>query len=565
VKSRLQATFIPWRFYLVISLILLIILGLVVRVIDLTVWNRVFLMREGDARALRTLQMPAFRGMITDRNGYPLAVSTTVFSIWMNPLDFLATPENVDALARTLDVNSSTILAQLSAHKKKGREFIYIKRGVQPALAVAVKKLDLPGIYLQEEYKRYYPEGEVAAHMIGFTNIDDKGQEGLELLYNDWLTGRGGIKKVIKDRIGRSVEDVKMIQQQEPGKDLALSMDRRIQYLAYRELMAGIKESVAVSGSVVVMDVKTGEILAMVNQPSYNPNNRSERQSDVFRNRAVTDSFEPGSTIKAFSIASALDSGLYKPDSMVDTHPGWISIDRHLVRDEHNNGMINLAQILQVSSNVGTTKVILSLPPNELWSLLHRVGFGETTGIGFPGEQSGSLVARHKWAPFTLATLAFGYGISATPIQLASAYSIFATAGVKVPVSLLKLDKPPQGEPVLKPEVAEEMLDLLETVTSTKGATGQLARVPGYRVAGKTGTAVMAGPHGYLKHHYTSTFVGIAPVSNPRLVVAVIIHDPQGKHYYASYVSAPVFQKIMEGTLRILNIPPDDPATLQKA
>ncbi|MES2218792.1 MAG: penicillin-binding transpeptidase domain-containing protein [Pseudomonadota bacterium] len=552
----------PWRFYLVIASILLIIFGLVARVVDLTVIDRVFLQHEGDARVLRTLNMPAFRGMITDRNGYPLAVSTSVFSIWMNPQEFLSTPENIDILSRTLDVNSSIILAQLAAHKTKGREFIYIKRGVQPDLANAVKKLDLPGVYLQEEYKRYYPEGEVSAHLIGFTNIDDKGQEGLELIYNDWLTGTRGIKKVIKDRLGRSVSDVKMIQQQHPGKDLMLSMDRRIQYLAYRELMAGIKENVAVSGSVVVMDVKTGEVLAMVNQPSYNPNNRAERLNDVYRNRAVTDSFEPGSTIKAFSIASALDSGLYKPDTVIDTSPGWLNVDRHLVRDEHNNGLINLAQILQVSSNVGTTKVILSLPPNQLWSLLHRVGFGETTGIGFPGEQAGSLVQRPKWSPFVLATLAFGYGISATPIQLAQAYAIFANAGVKVPVSLLRVDNPPAGETVLKPEVARQMMALLETVTSTKGATGQLARVPGYRVAGKTGTAVMAGPHGYQKHHYTSTFVGIAPVSNPRLVVAVVIHDPQGQHYYASFVSAPVFQKIMEGTLRILNISPDDPQSL---
>jgi cell division protein FtsI (penicillin-binding protein 3) len=564
VKQRLQATFIPWRFYLLIILILLVITGLVARVVDLTIINRIFLMHQGDERVLRTLNSPAFRGMITDRNGYPLAVSTSVYSIWMNPQEFLATPENVDALARTLDVHSAAILAQLVPNKIKKREFIYIRRGVQPDLAIHVKKLDLPGVYLQEEYKRYYPEGEVSSHIVGFTNIDDKGQEGLELAYNDWLTGTPGIKRVIKDRLGRAISDVKMIQQQDPGKDLTLSMDRRIQYLAYRELMDGIKENVAVSGSVVVLDVQTGEILAMVNQPSYNPNNRFEMHSDVFRNRAVTDSFEPGSTIKAFSIASALDSGQYKPDTMVDTFPGWLRVDHHLVRDEHNNGQIDLARILQVSSNVGTTKVILSLPPNELWSLLHRVGFGETTNIGFPGEQAGSLVKRPKWAPFTLATLAFGYGISATPIQLAQAYSIFANDGVKLPVSLLKVDKPPTGERVLDAKVAHEMLDLLETVTSVKGATGQMARIPGYRVAGKTGTAVMAGPHGYLKHHYTSTFVGIAPVSNPRLVVAVVIHDPQGKHYYASYVAAPVFQKIMEGTLRILNIPPDDVMVAQK-
>jgi cell division protein FtsI (penicillin-binding protein 3) len=312
------------------------------------------------------------------------------------------------------------------------------------------------------------------------------------------------------------------------------------------------------------MDVKTGEILAMVNQPSFNPNNRADTSSVNYRNRAVTDSFEPGSTIKAFSIASALDSGQYKPDSVVDTFPGWIRVDRKVVRDEHNNGVINVARILQVSSNVGVTKMILSLPPNQLWSLLHRVGFGETTNVGFPGEQAGALVKRPKWSPFVLATLAFGYGISVTPIQLAQAYSVFANDGMKLPVSLLKVDQPPAGERVMDAKVAQEMMALLETVTSTKGATGELAKVPGYRVAGKTGTAVMAGVHGYQKHHYTSTFVGVAPASHPRLVVAVVIHDPQGKHYYASFVSAPIFEKIMEGTLRILNVPPDNPEELEK-
>ena len=564
MKFRLQATFIPWRFYFVLSFILLIIAGLFARVVDLTVVNRGFLLHQGDERALRMQHMPAFRGMITDRFGYPLAVSTSVYSIWLNPREFLATPENITALAQSLHLLTQEIKVQLQAHKIHGREFVYLKRGLQPELAGQVKKLALPGVYSQEEYKRYYPEGEVASHLLGFTNIDDQGQEGLELLYNDWLTGTGGVKRVVKDRRGRSIADVQLIQQQTPGKDLVLSMDRRIQYLAYRELLAGIKENVATSGSVVVLDVKTGEVLAMVNQPSYNPNHRQELQRDVYRNRAVTDSFEPGSTIKAFSIASALDSGLYKPTTLIDTHPGWLRVDHKIVRDEHNNGVIDLARVLQVSSNVGTTKVVLSLPPTQLWNLLHKVGFGETTGSGFPGEQSGSLVRRSKWAPFTLATLAFGYGIAATPLQLAQAYAIFATAGVKIPVSLLKVDQPPVGESVLNAKVAEQMLGLLESVTQATGATGQLARVPGYRVAGKTGTALLAGKHGYQQHHYTSSFVGIAPVSHPRLVVAVIVHDPQGKHYYASYVSAPIFQKIMEGALRILNIPPDAPETLQK-
>jgi cell division protein FtsI (penicillin-binding protein 3) len=316
---------------------------------------------------------------------------------------------------------------------------------------------------------------------------------------------------------------------------------------------------------VIVLDVKTGEILAMVNQPSFNPNNRMLHHSDAYRNRAVTDSFEPGSTIKAFSIATAFESGKFNADTMIDTHPGWIRVDHRVVKDEHNNGEISVARILQLSSNVGVTKIILSLKSDQLWSLLHRVGFGETTGIGFPGEQSGSLVSRPKWAPFTLATLAFGYGISVTPIQLAQAYSVFANEGVKIPVSLLKIDKAPAGERVMDKGIAKQMMALLESVTTgDKGATGARARVPGYRVAGKTGTAKTAGIHGYQKGHYTSSFIGIAPASLPRLIVAVIVHDPQGKYKDASMVAAPIFEKIMEGTLRVLNVPPDDVSELEK-
>lgn len=555
---RRDVAFIPWRFYLILSLILLVISGLVVRVIDLTVIKRGFLQNEGNVRVLRTINTPAFRGMITDRNNYPLAVSTSVYSVWINPRDFTATASHLKVLSRLLDIKPSHIQDLIKPEKGKHREFVYAKRGVSPEVAVKIKQLALPGVYLQEEYKRYYPEGEIAAHLVGFTNVDDKGQEGLELAYNQWLTGLPGKKMVIKDRLGRVVSDVRTIQEQKPGNDLVLSIDKRIQYLAYRELLAGVQQNVASSASVVVLDVKTGEILAIVNQPSFNPNNRPLHRTDIYRNRAVTDTFEPGSTIKPFSIASVLDSGQYKPDTIINTYPGWIRVDRHVVQDEHNNGPLTVAQVLQKSSNVGVTKMILSLPPNQLWSLLHRVGFGEITGVGFPGEQSGSLVKRSKWAPFTLATLSFGYGMSVTPIQLAQAYSIFANGGIKIPISLVKIDKAPVGERVIDATLAKQMMALLETVTTAKGATGELARVPGYLVAGKTGTAKIVGLHGYEKHRYTSTFVGIAPASNPRLVVAVVIHDPQGKQYYGGFVAAPVFEKIMEGALRILNVPPDD-------
>jgi cell division protein FtsI (penicillin-binding protein 3) len=554
LKPNIQAAFIPWRFYLSLVGISLVVLGLLSRVIDLSIFKQGFLQHQGDVRVMRSVNTVSFRGMITDRNGNPLAVSTAVYSVWLNPKEFNPTAINIKLISQIVGIDADRTRGVVEQEKIRHREFMYLKRGVSPEIAAKIKLLRLPGIYLQEEYKRYYPEGEVAAHLVGFTNIDDSGQEGLELAYNHWLAGTAGKKLVIKDRLGRVIADVRQVHEQKPGGDLILSMDRRIQYLAYRELMEGVQKNLAVSGSVIVLDVKTGEILAMVNQPSFNPNNRPEQRSDIYRNRALTDTFEPGSTIKAFSIASALDSGLYKPESIIDTQPGWIRVDHHVVRDEHNNKLISLAQILQLSSNVGTTKVMLTLPPAQLWGLLHRVGFGEITGIGFPGEQSGSLVKRNRWSPFTLATLSFGYGISVTPIQLAQAYAVFANKGLKIPLTLLKVDREPKGTQVLDPKIAAQMMALLESVTTAKRATG---------VAGKTGTAIMAGLHGYQKHHYTSTFVGIAPVSHPRVIVAVVIHDPRGKQYYASFVSAPIFEKIMEGTLRILNIPPDDVASLK--
>lgn len=562
-KSTLSIAFSPWRFYLLGLMILAVVLGLIVRMIDLAVVQRHFLQGEGDARALRVINESAFRGMITDRNGYPLAISTSVFSIWMNPKELTMDASSMHSLATLLGMKSKDIQLILQRNKNKNREFIYLKRQVPPPIAKEIKSLHIPGIYLQQDYKRFYPEGEVAAHVIGFTNIDDHGQEGLELAYNDWLSGVSGKERVIKDRTGRVIDNVQQLQKQKPGNDLVLSLNRRIQYLAYRELLDGVKKNVAVSGSVVVLDVKTGEILAMVNQPSYNPNNMgSGLPKDYLRNRAVTDVFEPGSTMKSFSVATALESGKYEPDSMIDTTPGWIRIGNHTFHDEHLKGVISLTQILQYSSNVGMSKVILTLPPNQLWNLLHRMGFGESTGIGFPGEQTGRLANRPVWKPQALATLSFGYGISITPLQLAHAYATLANDGIKVPLSLIRVNKPPLGERVVDEKIAHNMLDMLRSVLE-KGGTGTPAQVPGYTVAGKTGTAWISANKRYEKHRYTSSFVGIAPASHPRLVVAVIIHDPQGKQYYGGYVSGPVFEKIMEGSLRILNVPPDAPLSSQ--
>jgi cell division protein FtsI (penicillin-binding protein 3) len=549
-------SYIAWRFYFVLALIAIAVLGLIWRVYDLAILKQHFLRSQGDQRMLRMESTPAFRGMILDRNGYPLAVSTSVYSIWINPQECNPSKTAMLALSKLLEMKPKEITVLIQVNLKKKKEFVYLKRSLAPEIADKIKALTIPGVYTQEEYRRYYPEGEVTAHAVGFTNVDDHGQEGLELMYNQWLQGEPGKKWVIKDRLGRVISDVQTVQEQKPGHDIVLSIDRRIQYIAYRELLRGLQDNKAASASAIVLDVKTGEVLAMVNLPSFNPNNRAGVPADAFRNRAVTDTFEPGSTIKAFSIASAIDTGKFNGNTLIDTSPGWTRVGHNLVQDEHNNGVINITQILQVSSNVGVTKIILQLPPDQLWGLLHRVGFGEITNIGFPGEQSGSLVKHNPWGAFTLATLAFGYGVSVTPVQLARAYDVIANNGVKIPLSLLRLDHPPTGERVMNENVAKQMQLLLEAVVS-KGATGELASVPGYRVAGKTGTAKIAGEHGYQKHHYVSTFIGMAPLSNPRYIVAVVIHNPQGKNFLAGMVSAPVFERIMEGILRLFSVPPD--------
>lgn len=558
--SREQAEFIAWRYYLILIFILLVVCGLFFRIFNLTILDQHFLRQQGDQRMLRLVSKPAFRGMIVDRNNFPLAVSTSVYSVWMNPQEFDPEPAQLQSLAKLLETKPK-LITHLDT-KKQNREFVYLKRSLSPELAHEIKALNIPGIYLQEDYHRYYPEGEIAAQVVGFTNVDDRGQEGLELGYNQWLQGTEGKKWVIKDRLGRVISDVQTVKDQKPGNDLVLSLDRRIQYLAYRELLAGVAANQAQSGSVVVLDVKTGEILAMANVPSFNPNNRVGTTPDSYRNRAITDVFEPGSTMKAFTVASALESGKYTPDSIIDTSPGWMNLDHHLVRDEKNNGALTISQILQLSSNMGAAKLVLSIPADKLWDMLRRVGLGESTGVTFPGEQDGVLVHHNPWGAFTLATMSFGYGLSVTPLQLAHAYAVLANGGVKVPLTLTRLDAPPKGEQVISPKIAKQMLMLLESVVQAKEGTSRAAQVPGYRVAGKTGTAWRFSPKGgYDKHRYNSTFVGIAPLSQPRLVIAVVINDPRGKHYYAGEISAPIFEKIMEGTLRIMDVPPDNLGT----
>lgn len=554
--KKIPITFLPWRFYFILIFITLVAVGLLVRIFDLAILDQRFLRLQGDERVLRLISTPAFRGMIVDRNGFPLAVSTTVYSAWMNPQEIELKQDSIMQLGRLLKIKPSVLTTSIKRYQHSRREFIYLKRSLSPEIAHDIKLLDIPGVYLQEEYRRFYPEGEVAAHVVGFTNIDDQGQEGLELAYNQWLQGEPGKKWVMKDRLGRVISEVQNVQEQKAGQDLVLSIDRRIQYLAYRELMAGVIENEAASGSAIVLDAQTGEILAMVNQPSFNPNKREGRRREAIRNRAITDTFEPGSTIKSFSLAYALAQGRVKLNTVIDTSPGWLRVGRNLVHDEKNNGLMTIMQIFQISSNVGITKMMLGLPPDPFWELLHQAGLGEETNVGFPGEQAGTLIKHDPWGAFTFATLTFGYGLSVTALQLAQAYLIFANHGMKLPLSLMRLEQAPAGQRVIDEKIADQVALAMESVLA-KGGTAQVVKVPGYRVAGKTGTSQLVGEKGYERHHYNSSFVGFAPATHPRFVIAVVIRDPRGKHYLGGYVSGPVFARIMQGTLRLLNVPPD--------
>lgn len=548
--------FYRWRYIFILSFFLIAVFFLFLRMVDLTIVQKKFLRQQGESRSKRVLNIPALRGTIEDRDHSPLAISSPVSSLWVNPQEFILTHDNANKIAELLKIPEAYIYQQIEAHKKKS--FMYIKRELSPDIATAVSTLGLSGVYLQQEYKRFYPDGEVASQLVGYTNIDGRGQEGIELAYNDWLMGHDGKHLVVQDLRGNIVSVLEDIQPQQSGHTLTLSIDRNIQFLAYQALKEAVTHYQAKSGSAVVLDIETGEILAMVNQPSFNPNDRGAYH-EGYRNRSVTDTFEPGSTMKAFSIMSALDSQQYTPNTLIDTAPGWWRVGKNWVRDELNYKTLTVTGVLQKSSNVGVAKMTLSLPGDQLWGMLQRVGFGQPTSSGFPGEQGGYLIHQSPWNPFALATLAFGYGISVTTLQLAQAYAVIANHGVKVPVTLLKGGNHTNEQPeqVIDKDVADQMLTMLEAVIGGDEGTGGQARVQGYRVAGKTGTARMAGPGGYYKHRYRGSFVGIAPVSHPRLVVAVVVMDPQGSAYYGGLIAAPAFSKIMGGALQMLNIPPD--------
>jgi cell division protein FtsI (penicillin-binding protein 3) len=556
VKSGGSSFFRPLRFYILLAIFVVVILALLFRMFYLTVIERHFLVNQSNIRTIRVVTTPAYRGMMLDRNDRRLALSTPVDSVWVNPHVFESTPENIFQLSQILQLSPKNVGAQLKQNADK--YFLYIKRNVPDDVVDQVKALNIPGVYFKQSYQRYYPEADATSQLLGFTNVDNKGQDGLELAFNSMLQGHSGKEKVLKDRLGQTVAVLDMLKQAKSGKNVTLSIDTRLQYLAYHTLMDTVNEYDADSGSVIIMDPRNGEILSMANAPSYDPNNRTGSPNASYRNRAVTDMYEPGSTMKTFSIASALSTGKFTPDSKIDTTSnGVYRVGHHLVRDDTRNGVITVTKILQISSNIGATKLTLASPPDQLLSFLHKMGFAQKPGGEFPGQSPGVIPHYRKWSDFELATLAFGYGIDATPLQLARAYSAIANQGRQCPITVLKRTQPPVCPQIMNPHLADQMLTMLQSVLQA-GGTGTLARVKGYQVAGKTGTSYIAKPGGgYYKDEYNSSFVAIAPASNPQLEVLVLIRNPHHQHFGA-IVAAPAVQKILSGALRILNIPPDD-------
>ncbi len=544
-----------WRARFMLMLFTVASMGLVARAVDLQVLDNGFLSAQGEARHLRTEKISAHRGRITDRNGEPVAVSTPVDSIWANPQQLITAAAKLSALARALERDEQNLRRQIEKNAKK--EFVYLRRHMRPAQAARVLALEIPGVHALREYRRYYPAGEVTSHLVGFTDIDDRGQEGMELAYDHWLAGTDGAKRVLKDRLGRSVKDVASISRPRQGKDLSLSIDLRVQYLAYRELLAAIRRHGGRSGSIVVLDVDNGEVLAIANQPSYNPNNRGQAAVSSFRNRALTDIFEPGSSIKPLVVAAALESGEFAPASQVDTRPGFVLVGNKTISDKRDYGLTDVTGVVTKSSNVGMTHIALALEPELLWSTLSRLGLGRLTSSGFPGESAGLLSHYEHWREINQATLSYGYGLTVTTLQLAQAYAAIGAGGIRRPVSMVRLEEPAQGERILSPATADKLIQIMESVVGDAG-TGNHARVRGYRVAGKTGTARKSEAGGYSDDRYHAVFAGVAPVQRPRIAIAVMIDEPAGEAYHGGDVAAPVFAEVAAGTLRILNVAPDD-------
>ncbi|MBM4212195.1 MAG: penicillin-binding protein 2 [Gammaproteobacteria bacterium] len=515
-----------------------------------------FLRGQGDERFTRVASIVAHRGSVSDRSGEPLAVSTPVDSVWVNPKELTLANEQIPNLARAINREPDELARFVTT--KLERKFLYVARHLQPADAAKVRALDIPGVHLTREYRRYYPAAEVTGHVIGFTDVDDAGQEGLELAFDHWLAGDNGAKRVIQDNLGRTVQTVESIKPMRAGRNMQLSIDMRIQYLAYRELKAAMQLHRARAGSVVVIDVTTGEVLAMVNQPTFNPNDRAQLKPAGYKNRAVTDLVEPGSTIKPFVVAAALASGKFRTDSIIDTNPGMVKVGIKMVEDKHNLGAIDLATALAKSSNVAMTRIALTLGPETLHDTLSKVGFGRVTTSGYPGESAGLLTQYSHWRPITTATVSYGYGLSATPLQLAHAYATLGAYGMQRPVSFTRIDHAVKGERALPEQVSRDVIRMLQSVVSDVG-TGKRAAIPGYSVAGKTGTAWKASAGGYSTNRYLAVFAGLAPASNPRLATVVVIDEPSAGLYHGGDVAAPTFSSVVGGALRLLAVAPDTP------
>jgi cell division protein FtsI (penicillin-binding protein 3) len=544
-----------WRLNLVRIVFLMLVIGLSWRLADIQVLNPEFLRDQGDARHIRHVAIPAHRGMILDRNGEPLAISTPVSSIWFNPQDTRADDAQLKQLAKLLKVRVSSIKLKIKEGKKKQREFVYLKRRVSPELADKVKQLDIQGIALQREYKRYYPAGEVTSHLIGFNNVDDNGQEGLELTHNETLKGVSGLKRLLRDSRGNYVGGGEQIKASKDGENISLSVDIRLQYLTYQALKATVKEHHAHAGTAVILDVHTGEVLAMANQPSFNPNNRKGLKRSALRNRAVIDLFEPGSTVKPFTVVSGMKSGLFTTKTQIDTHPGTLKIRDLLVRDHRDYGVIDLSTLIKKSSNVGSSKIALALKPEQLWQDFSAFGLGTLSGGYFPGENMGRMPDVGAWNEVERATFSYGYGLNTSALQLARAYTVLANGGVLRPVSFTKLDTPPLGHRVFSSDIMRAVRTMMMEVVKL-GGTASRAAVDNYTVAGKTGTIKKAIRGGYSDDHYLSLFAGMIPANKPRLAMVVMIDDPQGD-YYGGLVAAPMFSEVMTGAMRLLNIAPD--------
>ena len=551
----LAPTFPPWRVRLVIALAAIAVGVLAGRAVYLQGWNRDFLQAKGESRYSRTLEIPAVRGRVFDRNGEALAVSTPVKSIWAIPEDAAVAGRDLDRLGAALGMPREELRVKLA---DTGRDFVYLKRQVPPAAAERVAALRLPGIHQSKEYRRYYPAGEAMAHMLGFTDVDDVGREGIELAYQEHLAGRPGSRRVIKDRLGEVVEDGVSLRQAKDGRDLVLALDSRIQNLAYGELRRAVESHRAKGGGIVVLDAGTGEVLALANLPSYNPNNRAQLAGAGVRNRAVTDAFEPGSTLKPFTIALALDTGRVAAATTIAVAPGSLTIGPAVIRDAHPEKALTVEQVIQKSSNVGAAKIALELPRESMWGLFDDVGFGAAPQLGLPGEAIGKLRPYKTWRPVEQATMSYGHGISVSLVQLARAYTVFARDGDLVPLSLVKVDMPPPGRPVFSKRTADTVRRMLE-LAAQPGGTAPRARIMGYRVAGKTGTAHKQANGAYVADKYRASFVGFAPASRPRLVIAVMLDEPSAGQHYGGVVAAPVFANVMAGALRILGVAPDGP------